>query len=277
MPITLETISTRHNLLSGGMDITVTFGNVMGCLQAPGRPSGFAVGNPSPMNVIFRTEIEKNTVIVRTALSRTDTENTSLYLYYGYGLMPFCNITDSADRSLPVFGPRSLGILPRATSKFVTKMRISKAMPLPVKINRLSFPDDMKTLELKTREFSSSFCDLHMDLFKSTPDDVLVYYICDIECSELMKLSACIGYDSSIKVWIDGKAVYHDLNGSNPARPDKGLVRFAGTPGRHQILIAQSSNFGRAWGIFLRFARRDVHQKLIRAGSAHYTMPTILG
>ncbi len=273
-PITLESVKAQRNALSGGSDITVTFGNVMGRLQSPGRPSGLIVGNPSPVNMIYRIDLEKNSAIIRTSDPVADAENSSLH--YGYGLMPFCNITDSADRSLPVFGPHPLGVL-HAFSKFVTKLRVSKAMPSAGKLDRVSFPKNMKDLELKSREFGTPFCNLHLDLFKSATEDVLVYFSCDIECSEPMKLSACIGYDGPVKLWIDGKEMYHDPKGTNPANKDQGVVKFNGTPGRHQILIAQGSNSGRAWGMFLRFMRRDVNPKLIRLGPESYTMPKIMG
>lgn len=273
-PITLESVKVQRNALSGGSDITVAFANVMGRLQSPGRPSGLIVGNPSPMNMIYRIDLEKNSAIIRTSDPVADAENSSLH--YGYGLLPFCNITDSADRSLPVFGPHPLGVL-RAFSKFVTKLRVSKAMPSAGKLDGVSFPGNMKDLELKSREFGTPFCNLHLDLFKSALEDVLVYFACDIECSEPMKLSACIGYDGPVKLWINGKEMYHDPKGANPANKDQGVIKFNGTPGRHQILVALGSNSGRAWGMFLRFVRRDVNPKLIRLGPESYTMPKIMG
>ncbi len=272
--ITLKSVGVERNPLSGGSDIKVTFDNVMGRLQSNGKPSGFTICNPSPVNTVFRTDLEKNTVILRTASPVTDIENASLH--YGYGLMPYCNITDSEDRSLPVFGPHPVGVL-RAVSRFATRLRVSKAMPSAGKLQGLPFPKNMEDLKLKTREFSGNFCDLHLDLLKSAPEDVLVYFACDIECSEQMKLSACIGYDGPVKLWVDGNEIFHDPKGCNPATLDQGVAKFNGTPGRHQVLVALGSNSGRAWGIFLRFVRHDVNPKLVRLGPENYKMPEILG
>ena len=73
-----------------------------------------------------------------------------------------------------------------------------------------------------------------------------------------MKLAIGLGYDGPVKVWIDGDMKFHDPNGTNPATIDKALVPFKANPGKHEILIALSSNYGKAWGLFLRFPRKYV-------------------
>jgi hypothetical protein len=41
-------------------------------------------------------------------------------------------------------------------------------------------------------------------------------------------------------------------------------------------VVALGSNEGRAWGIFLRFERRDVPKRLIAKGPGHYALPTVI-
>jgi sialate O-acetylesterase len=85
-------------------EIEINFKNVHGCLMARGRPGGFSLvdANGKIWDVIYSTDLKGNKVILKTALLAD--KSYDLYLYYGYGMSPYCNITDARDRSLPVFG-----------------------------------------------------------------------------------------------------------------------------------------------------------------------------
>src|SRR5439155_1161498 len=83
-------------------------------------------------------------------------------------------------------------------------------------------------------------------------------YACRIECAEQMKLAAVVGYDGPVKIWVDGREIFRDLTGTNPAVQDKARAAFEVEAGGHEVVVALSSNGGKAWGIFLRFERRDI-------------------
>jgi len=91
-----------------------------------------------------------------------------------------------------------------------------------------------------------------------------------------MKLAASLGYDGPVKMWVDGRKVFHDPNGTNPACPDASMVPFSARRGRHEILIALGSNQGSAWGVFLRIERSGVPARLIRKGPDHWGLPRII-
>ncbi len=40
------------------------------------------------------------------------------------------------------------------------------------------------------------------------------------------------------KMWIDGKEVYYDAKGTNPANVDKAKVPFSASKGEHEVLVA---------------------------------------
>ena len=84
-----------------------------------------------------------------------------------------------------------------------------------------------------------------------------------LEVPQAMKLKLCLGYDGPVKAWIDGKEVFHDPKGTNPAWEDRAKVPFDPAPGTHDVLVALGSNQCNAWGIFLRFERLDVTKKQI--------------
>jgi sialate O-acetylesterase len=89
--------------------LTLTFDDVNGQLQAAGRISGFtihdATGAPVPM--IYKARFDPaqgNTIYLH--LSGKLAEGATLR--YGFGKDPYCNVTDSSDMGLPVFGPMAI-------------------------------------------------------------------------------------------------------------------------------------------------------------------------
>ncbi|MHB9130573.1 MAG: sialate O-acetylesterase [Armatimonadota bacterium] len=269
--ITLKKISVKSNQMNGWTDIIVEFANVEGKLQALGNPSGFDVIDGSGANGLYRIDLDGNRAILHTAWSPLEVEEKSLC--YGAGLWPYCNITDGADRSLPVFGPIRIR-QPRAVTGFVRRLQVSDCQPATGSIKALAYPADQRSLNFHTCDFSADFCDLHATL--ATAGDAVVYYLCHIDCSEPMQLNALVGYDGPVKVWIDGVQQFCDPNGNNPAIRDSAKLHFAADAGRHEILIALDSHQGRAWGVFLRFERTDVPQRLVKRGPDFYSMPLVM-
>ena len=45
---------------------------------------------------------------------------------------------------------------------------------------------------------------------------------------------------------------------------------------RPDLVVALGSNGGKAWGIYLRFERKDVPARLLKKGPEHYAMPELL-
>ena len=106
-PIELISITDNIDKNTGVRAVCVKFRNVTGRLQAAGKPAGFTVLDKNKLNPgAFRTDLTTDTAIIRLA---PWVNCKSMAVHYGYGLAPYCNITDSADRSLPVLGPVLIG------------------------------------------------------------------------------------------------------------------------------------------------------------------------
>ena len=272
-PIVLRKVSVQTNPVSGLADIVVEYANVVGTLQASGRPMGFEiVGTAAFAPRIFRIDLEKNRVTLQTIMSPY--EVAAYQLYYGFGLAPYCNITDQADRSLPVLGPLPVGKV-RAITPFTRALSVSAFQPSAGQLQNLGYPPDLAVLKLTPRTFSTDFSNLHEEIMAAPQQDAVVYYACRVQCSEPMKLAAWLGYDGPVKLWVNGRQIYHDPKGTNPAQPGKSQTRFAVDAGEHTVLVALATNNRAAWGIFLRFERLDVSQSKIKLGPGNYTMPTI--
>ncbi|MHB9109786.1 MAG: sialate O-acetylesterase [Armatimonadota bacterium] len=261
-------VKVTYNKTRATADIVVTFDHVVGELHAPGRPWGFTLAG-EPEDVIYRVELNGNQAILRTTLQVTEIGDR--VLYYGQGNSPYCNITDAADRALPVFGPLPLGE-PRALTPYVREPRVSAPLPLQGSIAGLAYPSPLP--KLQAREFPTTFCDLHLDAGRAQAPQVQ-YLACRLRCAEAMKLALLLGYDGPVKAWADGKEVFCDPKGINPAIPDESSTPLDLAAGEHDVLIALDLNSDRAWGIYLRFERKDVTKGQVLKGN--FILPEILG
>lgn len=230
--------------------VVLEFANVDGALKADGRPIGFSILNATRNEMIYDTRLDGNTVILRCDVNPQSTDGVALY--YGRGLNPCCNIHDDAGRPLPVMGPVPLGDVMDVTP-FVRVLRISPILPGAGTLNKLAYPT--RNLELNAKSFGGDFCDMHGEIASMPPGDSLLYYACRFEYADDMRVAMLLGYDGPVKAWIDGREVYHDPNGTNPAQADKARIEFKAKKGRREALIALGTNQGKAWGIFLRFMR----------------------
>jgi hypothetical protein len=273
LPIDLKSVGMQTNKRTGGMDIVVEFANVRGKLRASGGyPTGFVLSDGSLGNHIYRVDLQGSKAFLRTYVGRPDAQLKQLC--YGAGYNPYCNIVDDFGRPLPAISGVKLGAT-RAVTDFITAPEVSAIQPSAGKLETLQYPD-ADTLGFKVRRFSSTFCDLHLELGALAPNDVLVYFRTSFECPEAMRLALMVGYDGPLKIWIDGQEKFHDPNGTNPARPDDARVLFNAPAGKHEILVALASNFGAAWGICLHLERLDVTRGQLKLGREAYRLPALV-
>jgi len=267
-PIEPKKLRITYNKATATADVIVTFDNVVGGLQADGKPWGFSLEADGPKDVIFRVDLDGNQAILHTMLSVTDINER--VLYYGQGCSPYCNITDGAGRAVPVFGPMRLGE-PRAFTPYVRAPRVSAPLPLQGNIAELACP---AKLDAQPREFPTNLVDIHLDAGRATSPQVQ-YVACRLRCPEAMKLALLLGYDGPVKAWVDGKAVFCDPKGTNPAVPDESSTPLDLTAGEHEVVIALGLNGDRAWGLYLRFERKDVTKGQLKKDG--FVLPEMLG
>lgn len=164
---------------------------------------------------------------------------------------------------------------PRAMTPFVRNWRVSSFLPSAGKLENLQFPRNQATLDCQERTFADDFCDLHPEIEEHHVGDALVYFACVLDCAESMKLTAWMGYDGPVKVWLDGRLTFHDPNGTNPGTKDQAAIPLDAPAGRREFLVAWSSNQGKAWGLFLRFERTDLPLDVLTTRQWHARLPVI--
>jgi len=272
-PIALKSVTIRTRPRDGLADLVVEFANVEGRLCSGSRPTGFVMRDPEPTTPFCDVELSGNKAIIHTLLTSADLE--PMQLQYGYGHDPYCNITDEADRSLPVFGPVPTG-RPRAVGRFVKEFLVSPFLPADARLKDLKHPGALESLKLRPRRFRGRHCCRTAEILKTRGREGTYYYGCRIECQENMKLQALLGYDGPVKVWIDGAETFHDPNGTNPASPlDAEVPLGTLSKGRHELLVAMGNNNGNAWGIFLRLERLGLSPSRIQKGPEAYAVPRV--
>lgn len=250
-PIILQKVrSVRLKNVEGGV-IEAAFGNVEGELHAPGRPNGFALSIGGVNNGhVYRVILEKNKAYILHNLPPADCGDASLS--YGWELMPYCNITDKAGRSLPAFGPLPLGTAHPKTG-FIGTMEASLLEEWPGDIAKAAYPKSRMTFT--HAPLTQWYCPVAA--LRETNENRLVWFRYRFSAIEPMKLSLLFSYDGPVKVFLDQRAVFTDPHGCEPIGVDEQNIPVTVRAGKHELMIALGSNKGTALGISLRIARMD--------------------
>ena len=108
----------------------------MAMAQSPGEPSGLGLSperhiagfsirkeDGTPIPLIFEAAVGKarDTVVLKL----TGPVPEKAFLWYGYGLDPYCNLIDGADMAVPVFGPIALDEVPDLKAAAKHELRIA--------------------------------------------------------------------------------------------------------------------------------------------------------
>lgn len=273
-PITLKKITSAKVPPYSTQAIVVEYDNVEGSLHSDGAPAGFYISDHSGSIENYRIRLDGNKVVIYPHFPSTD-QLMNVRVAYGTGMNPYCNIIDSANRSLPAFSGQLIGNV-RALSPWITNVRVSDILSGAGKLHDLSHPADLAPLNLTPRQFTGSFLDRHIEAQNpATPQDALHYYAFTFTTDESMKLALHLGYDGPVKVWINSAEILHDPNGKNPAVMDAKTHKFVASPGEHHVLIALGTNNRQAWGVFARLERIDLSAAQIRL--QQHKMPVVIG
>ncbi len=161
----------------------------------------------------------------------------------------------------------------RALTPCARTYHVSEILAAPIRLEGLACPD-LSTLKLERRAFANDFGDRHLE-FGTTTTERVAYYVTRFECPQKMSLAALVGYDGPVRVWVDGKEIFHDPTGTNPARADAGRGVFEAAPGKHELVVALGTNGGKAWGIYLRLERTDLDAQTIAKGRSAFALPEL--
>ncbi len=87
--------------------IRIVFDHARGDLRAAGRPAGFSLRDAAGHEIpaIYKVTLDGDAAVLHLV---ADALTPEARLWYGWGLDPYCNVTDAADMAIPAFGPLPL-------------------------------------------------------------------------------------------------------------------------------------------------------------------------
>lgn len=112
------------------------------------------------------------------------------------------------------------------------------------------------------RSLPTGFADRHTEI-QLVSDDRFVLYRCRLCVTEPLKLTALLGYDGPLKLWVDGREMSDDPIGAKPAITDARATAFEAN-GERELIVGLGTNRGWARRIFVRFERRHVAPSPLR-------------
>jgi sialate O-acetylesterase len=273
-PIALAAARVLTDSFGRGV-IEVRFDNVVGRLTADGcRPTGFSLEG-APPGTLFDVALAGPCALLRTGVPAA--QAAGWRVWYGRGVDPYCNLTDGADRAVPVFGPLPVGA-PRALLPPLDRALVSPLLPGAGTLEGLEPPPDLGRLGLTPRNFGTGFLNLRPEIAATGDQDLLAYYVLRFSCPEAMRLALSLGYDGPMKAWLDRAPLADDPAGVNPCVLDKRRPVVTLAAGKHELVVALGTNHGRAWGIMVQVERLDVPRAVLRRGDPSlYRMPVFEG
>ncbi len=236
------------------IDLVVKFSNVVGSLRSEGRPNGFTlVENGRDILSIYRVELTRSKVVLRTTLPDYQVQRDKM-LCYGFGVNPYCNIVDEADRALPAFGPIPIPI-DNENASFFPDIEVSVPLPWPGQLAEVGPLSE--NVAMRPAVFSGTCCWPPEKDTRTPGKDELHYFRFRFICRQRMTMRLLFGYDGPVKVFINAREVFADPEGTNPIGKDEASYEFTAAKGEHEAVFALCTNKGRAWGIGARLLRID--------------------
>ena len=238
-PIELDRAVLSYDRAHGLHELHVHYRNVVGSLRSAGRPNGFAIGE-NASQLAYRVILDGSQVILKCA------QNIPSFSY-GYGLNPYCNITDGAGRSLPACAMQPVAY-PFTRGVYAKHMQLSEpiygcklAEITAAQVHGLSFAPAQNKMPFS----------LFPDHVEHLTEDGIRFFRTRYYAEDELDLSLALGYDGNVKVFVDGHPVHLDEQARNPIIPASHLIQQHWSRGEHEVLIAQAMNHGCTWGISL--------------------------
>ncbi len=245
--------------------IDVEFDNVSGDLQADGEPQGFSMidreGREFPL--VYRTFLSGNTVRLETSMNHYTPD---FRLVYGWKMATYANIRDARDMAIPAFGPVEIQNS-IALSDYIMKWQVSGLIPFTGDFAEMECPELPESAEV--REFPGGAATYGTEWYEKSGIGI---FRAKVNVPEPMKLEFRFGYDAPVKVWINRREFFLDLNGVMPIGVDKVTLPWETETGCNEITVAlRVTPTNLATGVRLRFSRTDLPEEEIAKGG--YSMP----
>ncbi len=268
-PIQLKKVEVITDKENWNGKVYLTFDHVNGSLHSKDRAAGFTLSKSPDKedgNYIIYTECNGNQIILHT--TEIELDLTNMYLHYGSGFQPYCNITDDKDHALPV-----IKNIPLGTKRFFSQAPMKCWITDPFYEDSLSsiekaaievdFPLN-STSELKealNNDFEfRNFYYFYLNTFSKFDFNKGSYgkisYILPFEAKDDMNVSLLYGSMSELQIFCDCHLISVTDLSDDVLKPDMYEAPMFLSKGLHflQVNLIASANYKP--GLFIRFEQR---------------------
>ena len=230
--------------------VRLKYKNVVGGLRSEGRPNGFTLHDASGALIergVYKVTLEKDSIVLGVWPPLRSLSGSSIS--YGYGMYPYCNITDGEGMGLPVMLRQPLGVepfMPFALNWQYSRIRSQGGL------KGVSLEEALKRSGWKSCGIAADFVALACPF--DGKDRTGVYAMkTSARSSEAMNAELRFGSDSPFILWLNGKKTIEDLAATNPVTPDeyKKVVKLS--KGVNEIVIAFDTRGDVGWGVCMAF------------------------
>lgn len=237
----------------------IAFSGVRGKLRSGSLPAGFSLLDEAgaPAAGCYRVELDGSRVRVHVQNNFFAMLRRPLPVAYGAGCDPVCNVTDETGTPLPAFRIMP-AVAPRDRARLAETVRFAEVL------GPLTVADDSDILRCPDRTAEGAFapaCFQDFCLLRPVPAEPenaaenVVYFRFFVTTREAMTLRLGLGSDGPFALYFDRRMLLRKET-ANPLIPEEFQTLCTASPGRHEVLVAQSSNRGRAWGVSCRVRRQ---------------------
>lgn len=243
--------------------IEVSFANVVGGLKSAGRPTGFSllINNERPISPFFKTVLSGDRAVLEISFGGPVLESAALM--YGYGTNPYINLTDERDMAVPIAGP--IPIMNRKGTFFVTRWEVCRPESSKLDLATMSFPAEARKTEGWSPATTLMLADVPGMIMPSpieVPRNGDYLFRTSIKAARALSARLALGADSPIRLWVNGAALLHIPDATNPCVPDQYEHPVDLREGDNEIVVAFDSRSGQGWGFSVRFVPADGEKQI---------------
>lgn len=122
--------------------------------------------------------------------------------------------------------------------------------PEPVSLPEAEYPPSLENFTPVTLSGPNAFCDVRKRFEGQVRGLIYIRMTCDV--AQAGPGQVLLGADGPLKIWMNGQVVACDLTGNPPAKPDAHRIPVVWRSGTNEVLMALTSNDGKAWGVYAR-------------------------
>ena len=230
--------------------IRLNYRHVVGGLRSEGRPHGFTLHDAAGAVIdrgVCKVTLAKDAVILVVWLPLRSLPGCSVS--YGYGMNPYCNITDGDGMGLPAMLRQPLevpDVMPFALHWQSALIRPEGGLM------GICLRDATDRRDWKPCEAAAGFVALPCPLGGSRAGTYAMKTV--VRCAATLTAELEFGADSPFILWLNGKKVLEDPTATSPVAPEEYRKVIKLKKGENELVAVVDTRNGAGWGLCMSVA-----------------------